>query len=526
MPAMPAVPASTAVTPPSPPGLLARAADAAYHAIVLKVAFQVLALLAMVLLVRVLSVEDFGAYNLVSATLPLMQLVGSFGLVNLLQRFVPEYYHAGRTALAARLVGVVATLRLVTSCLILALVFLFWDRLAPLVKLEAYRDYVLLFTVAIIAFQQWGLFKIALEARFHHRLTLGLQVGGCVLRCAGYALAFASESPLLVVLATDCLNFTFLAVSHALMYRRHRPRTPAAGPVRMDAGERRRTLRFAVLSHFNDAGVQLLDRGIDSVLIALFLDLPSVAVYAFCDDLARRAARLSPVSYLGDVVRPLVFARAPDLPRARLDAAVNVLTRANYAYYVPLFFAVALCGAELIQLIFGKYAEYQSLLLLILGFAVLNEIAFPVGLVAQLRERMDIVLYSKVAGLYNLVAALVLIPAWGVWGAAVATGTAGLFRSLFIWWFVRREFSLGRALVSTAWCALYWAAGTGLLALVARLADLSPLVVAAAGLPFLACIYFRVLFRPDADEQRLLLDLGARNRLAGKLAGLLIGGRR
>jgi O-antigen/teichoic acid export membrane protein len=40
-------------------------------------------------------------------------------------------------------------------------------------------------------------------------------------------------------------------------------------------------------------------------------------------------------------------------------------------------------------------------------------------------------------GVYNIVANLVLIPIFGIGGAIFASGTAGLLKNLFIWWFVR-----------------------------------------------------------------------------------------
>jgi O-antigen/teichoic acid export membrane protein len=501
------------MSPPSGIGtrdsLITRASRSAYYALTLKLLFQVLALTAMLLLIRVLGQAEFGAYSLLAATLPLMQLIGSFGLANVLQRFLPEYYHAQRNADADRLVRIVATARLLLTVAILAVVLFGWERIAPLVKLEPYRDQFLVFTVAILAFQQWGLFKLAIEARFGHQLTLTLQLIGAVIRCAGYALAFRSDAPLLAVIVTDSVNFIFLAASHAWLYRRMRPATDRSNRASTPA-ERNRLLRFGALSHFNDAGAQLLDRGIDNFLVAFFLDLPSVAVFAFCDEVSRKLSRLSPVSFFGDVVRPLVFARGAELPRPRLDAAMNMLNRANYAYFVPLFCAVALCGPELIELVFDKYGEYHAVLLTSLGFVVLNEIAYPVGLVAQLRERMDIVLWSKVFGVVNLAAALLLIPALGVLGAVLATGSSNLAKSLFIWWHLRREFSLAPSLRQALVCLAYWSVGTVVLLAITDLSGASRLSVAFVGLPVLLAGYVAWAHDPTDDERLVLLQLAAR----------------
>jgi len=72
---------------------------------------------------------------------------------------------------------------------------------------------------------------------------------------------------------------------------------------------------------------------------------------------------------------------------------------------------------------------------------LLNAFHMPVGLIAQLKEKADIILYSKVFAVYNLVADIFLIKYFGIWGAVAATGTAVLGKNIFIWYSVREEAS-------------------------------------------------------------------------------------
>jgi O-antigen/teichoic acid export membrane protein len=48
-------------------------------------------------------------------------------------------------------------------------------------------------------------------------------------------------------------------------------------------------------------------------------------------------------------------------------------------------------------------------------------------------------LASELFGLYQVAAMLVLIPALGLYGAALSTGTFHAFRNFWIWWQMRRE---------------------------------------------------------------------------------------
>lgn len=62
-------------------------------------------------------------------------------------------------------------------------------------------------------------------------------------------------------------------------------------------------------------------------------------------------------------------------------------------------------------------------------------------MIAQLREKADIILYSKIFAAYNLIADIILIKMFGIWGAVIATGTATLGKNLFVWYFVKSETS-------------------------------------------------------------------------------------
>jgi len=53
----------------------------------------------------------------------------------------------------------------------------------------------------------------------------------------------------------------------------------------------------------------------------------------------------------------------------------------------------------------------------------------------QLFEKVNIVLYSKIFALYNIIADIFFIKMFGLLGAALATGTAILFKNLYIFYF-------------------------------------------------------------------------------------------
>ena len=132
-----------------------KAAEAGVSTAVLKVFHQIISFGATVLLVRTLSQEAFGIYSILYAVIPMLNLVGSFGLQEVLQRFLPEYYAKNEFKLARKLVFRVFILRTIVSILVISAIFMYWDVLSGLIKIQDYKNYFAIFCVCIIAYQQW-----------------------------------------------------------------------------------------------------------------------------------------------------------------------------------------------------------------------------------------------------------------------------------------------------------------------------------------------------------------------------------
>jgi O-antigen/teichoic acid export membrane protein len=142
--------------------------------------------------------------------------------------------------------------------------------------------------------------------------------------------------------------------------------------------------------------------------------------------------------------------------------------------------------------------------------------------VAQYRERASLILLSQAFGIYQIAGMLLLVPAAGLLGAAVATGSYHLFRNLFVWWNVRRDARWLNFRAVVAYGVLIWGGAiAACLALKGAMA-VSPLVALTCGAAicaFALIVYVRspALSRSDREllaqlfhgrEARLLQRLG------------------
>jgi O-antigen/teichoic acid export membrane protein len=423
---------------------------------------QAATILGFIVLVRSMPEQDFGVLHLLYAFIPVVSTVASLGLEQMLRRYEPEYLSTGDVPAARWLVRFIASTRFAANLVILGAILLAWNTVAPVFKLAPYRDEFLLFSVLVLLHFQARIMRLSLAANMLHRFSVGSMAVLAIAKLVVYSgFAWFDQLTLQRAILADTAGF---ALAYGLMlYARRRYCPQPAGPrYRPDASERKRLFRYGALNNFNDAGTLTLSAKADNFFIAAIFDPIGVAIYAFYTRLDEMVRHLQPVSLFQNVVQPLFFSVRPADADRRIPHYFSLLLNTNLLYQLPVLAFVTAYHHELVAIVFGgRYGDYSVLLPMIMGFGALGTIATPVTLVAQYEEKAGIILLSKIFAIYNVGALLVLLPVWGVHGAVVATGSATLFKNLFIWWHVRaraRWLNFGPMLFSSV---LTWGGAVG-----------------------------------------------------------------
>lgn len=421
--------------------IVKKSLSATKYTVVFRVLSQATSLVVTVFLVRALSEHDYGIYNLLYSVIGLLGMVASFGLANTLQRYIPEYYSKGEFRIANNLYRVASIIRLFSNVAVLGLGLIFWELVAPYLKIVAYKNCFMLFTLIVLLHMQRELLEICLGSYFLHKYSQGFSLVFVLIKAAGYALAIMTEMDLWFILTMDLLAYFIIFCVLQIIYYKKIP-ISKGHMERIGWGEKRRLVRYALFYNFNDTGAGLLNADFDNFIIVMYLNPVAVGAYAFCQRVTRMIQRLIPVNYLLDVIRPAFFSLGSLADTKKINQFYQSLIKINYIFNIPIFFFIAIFGEELIRILFGgKFLGYYHVLIGVYFFSMINAFQGPLGLVAQLKEKADIILYSKVFAVYNLIADILLIKYFGIWGAVGATGSAVLGKNLFIWYFIRKEAS-------------------------------------------------------------------------------------
>ena len=315
---------------------------------------------------------------------------------------------------------------------------------------------------------------------------------------------------LIIVVLIDLISYIIMLFLNMIVFYKKIPGD--YGRHSFQREEKKRIIRYGLLCNFNDMGTQFLDTNIDNFILALYLDPVAVGIYSFCDRLGKMISRFSPISYLSEIVRPLYFSIGISAKKEELRQVNRIIIRYIFLYHITLLSYLIVVGKEIISLVIGKYSEYHFIFICIFLFISINAIEFSLGLAAQLEEKVNILLISKIFGIYNLIADLIFIKLWGIMGIVVATGSAVLFKNLFILWFVKELFPIKQIMFFLLKIIGYWAGCSIIISKLVIHDPLEKIIIVSLFFIVFIFIFFFFISPVDNTEKRFLRIIGEQNR--------------
>ena len=402
---------------------------------------QITTPLALIIQVRGMTEHDFGVYSLLYTFIPVVGTLLSLGLEQVMMRYQPEYLRAGNKRGAAWLMRRIALGRLSTNIVLICVVLLCWNLIAPLFKLTPYRGTFALFSLLILIQFQSRILQLALSSHMMHRYSVGSTTTLSVVKFVTYgALYLTHHFTIEAAIFSDMFAYGCAYALLRYVYNKRCLTPEARGEYKPSPEERKRLFRYGLYNNFNDAGVFLLYSTVDNFFIAAYLDTHSVGIYSFYSRLRQMVLNVLPAKQFENIVQPMFFAIPADQADRNVPRYFSFLLNMNFLLQWPALAFATAYHHEIVQLIFhGKFIEASWLLPVVMGFATLNVVADPVSLVAQYEEKAHVLLMSKLFAGYNVLAMFLLVPWLGIYGAAIAAGTAQTAKNLFVWWYVRHR---------------------------------------------------------------------------------------
>lgn len=373
-----------------------------------------------VILARVLGAEGFGMYNYALSVVLILSIPTQLGLPNLLIRFIPNYESREEWAKIKGLLSFTNTAVLVLSLIIITAAFIYvWLRMS--------------FQNEITQTFAWALGLLPLLALGALRASALRGLRHIVLGLAPDMIVRTVSFLILLILTYYIIGAEYFSASNAMVMH-----VISAGIafiigsywlyMRMPQLVKKIKSKFetriwlTVSFPFMLTGsMHIINGRIDIVLLGWFRTVSEVGYY----EVAVRGAAfiLLGLTITNQIIGPYISKFFAEKDSDRLKKIIITAMRLNIIVSVPIAIALILFGDVIIGFIFGVEFAISYKALVILSFSqLINVFSGAVALLLNMTGYERQVLYAVASSaILNFLLNIILIPIYGIVGAAVAT---------------------------------------------------------------------------------------------------------
>lgn len=351
------------------------------HFLAGKAVTSVAGFLALVLVVRALSIEDFATYAVLIGLVELLGAISGFGLTHAVLRFVPELYVRNyRSALRTFVSGSLFFRTLFLIFVVASAYFLSEPATAWMGvggKSHAYEVFLLI----VVLRSSSHFVSQVLESALHQAkaqvgfgvATVGRLVGIVMLMQTGHDVALIEVLWVEVISEAAGLAVMLLGLAR-MLYAKMAESTPTDDDRSWSYTQLRRVLRLALTGYVHHLTIMFY--GTPNRLVGgRFLDAPSMAAYGFGLSLIDYVRRYLPAQLLLGVIRPVIVARYSESKDfASAVHTSNTIMKINVILIGLIIAYLLVAGTETISLMSGsKYGHGMVSLLIALSICLLLE---------------------------------------------------------------------------------------------------------------------------------------------------------
>jgi O-antigen/teichoic acid export membrane protein len=462
-------------------------------------------------IIRKLSVSDYGVYNILANLIMISLFFTALGIPGILNRYIPEYYEKKqfhflrKTAIGGLIVRFIAGIIFITIILIFSNFFV--DYLHINKEIIDYLPVICIVILFTIESQLLSAILVALlEQKYWNISNLLYSAIKFILFFFALYLGYGLIGLLWCWMAVEgLLFFLYLAKYYSL-------NSSWSVNNKNDDNEKlaiRRMARYGLLFFYSTVGFFFLDIAIDNFIIAYFFDTTAVGLYSFAFALPLQILSFSPALILVSILIPVSIRQyTKNKDKRGLRYIYQLYNKLIFFSGVPMFVGLIFLSDKIILYVFNPaYITVLSIFVACSIFSAIKMFVYALDPVIQTLERAEIYTFSLIFAVYNLGMDLILIPRYGIAGAAAATLSAQFFTFLFQLGMTKRHISISYPWRAFGKMAINIAVmGVIVFSLRGFVNDLLSLgfVILIGGISYFICAYFNKGF--DDKDRKLFND--------------------
>lgn len=479
-----------------------------------KTSSVILSILLLLVVVRVLSVQDYGIYIVMLAMLELVQLGSNVGVLSAAQRYIPEARVKNQGQALFKLVASLTAIRIVTLSIACLILYYCMPMVAKFLDASNYVSILRFYLVVILIEGVARYFDIVFDSLLlqgYAQISLIMRSGFRLLGVLFLPAVIGAEFSLQLWVRVECWASLIAVTFSLILLTKYCYSVLKKFPGNEKSWSISRIVKYVGPIYL--AQIIVLGYGPDIIKIIIQKVLGSVEVgaFGFAASLVGMLQRYLPIFLLLGMLRPLFVA----IPRTdsekhkeKVNELANLVFKLSLFTLLPLVSAMLLYRHEIIHLLSGgKFSQAADFLYFFSIWMVLQAAHFVLGLIALAYEDAISIFLGSVFALIGIVVGFLMLKTFGVSGMGW-----GLVLSEIVWcgtvvkillskgaaiqldWFNNGKMLLVAAFSAWVISLLPWSGSN---------------VIALASLSGVICILFLIIlffFKPFSSEERNLIN--------------------
>jgi len=393
------------------------------------------------LLARLMKVEQYGIYAYCLSWLTILLLLGNLGLDAAALRFIPQYVSRGEWGYCR---GMIARSFRVIIPVSVVLLLGGWSVILVNRNQLVEEGLSAALLISMAALPLWTAIRLtqgilqAFKMPGLSQFLDGVLSPLILLSMLGLALMLNITISAPVVMAVFVVSCAVVLIVGIVWLRRYI--LPQKVKTAVGQYQTWEWLRFAI-PMLMIAGTYVIMNNTDVIMIGMMKDTPQAGIYSA----ATRLAALVSVSlvFVNMALTPYISEYFYNERRGELQHFISLSARIAALFAVPIFLVLMIYGKQVLGLFGSEFqGGYYSLLILISGQLV-NVLSGSVGYIMIMTGRQKQAAYVLAAGaVLNIILNLILIPPFGIEGAAVATAVALIVWNVVLVVYIRSRINL------------------------------------------------------------------------------------
>ena len=391
--------------------------------------------------VRELSQDSFGIWNLYIVSFKMLVGFSALGFPSLIQRYIPEFISGQEYKNLKTTIYLSFTMRIILLLILLVILYFFRYWFGSTIKIPDFSNIVFLFCFICLIRCINSNSVLILNALIKHKHRNIIQLAGYIIQIILFIYVLEEGGGIFELLWAFMISSLFHTVFYVVVLMRLHSKSSKVIKSYFPIKE---FTRFGFFGMFREFGDIVFSNISDIYIITTFLNPVSVAIYSLALKVVNTGMKILPINIGSNAIRPAFFSKYDKTKdEGFLLYGFNFFNKISAFMVFPLVVYFLIFSSNMMIYIYGvKYIDSDNIIRILIVFSMSSVFGVPLGLVLIALKHIEISFYARIFTIYNILMAILLINYLGLTGVALATGTAILFKYIFMFFCLRKYIKL------------------------------------------------------------------------------------